>query len=1059
MPFTSRHYSYADLLTLASVSRSLFLSTILCVLMVPSTDVYSQGLNRKESTIGVTKREIRKSSTTPAPSGPRISRAALITSTIEVRLIKGIAKTLMQMRSIIKKLPDGSPQKLEVMKKMLQLQLEQAAYITSKEHDAYEAKWNAWDAKGRKSAEPKLVHTNSSRMWQKFITLSRAVAKEYPKNPELDKLLYNLALGLQFLEREDQAAQVLEQLIKDFPNSPIAGDAYYSLGDHYFDRNEFSLAEKNYKKVIITYKQSQRYLWSIFKLGWTYYNLNDYRRAITYWKQTISRAKNGDKSALLLRDEALRDIVLAFAELGDIPAAVTYFRANGGIKYVNSFLSLLANTFINQGKFQQAIEVLKRIQTMSPSSPEAPQAQSTLVVLAFELGDFEMLWRELRLYAVKYSSQSPWAKSNASNRRLLLETEKDIRELMLYHAKITHKNAQQQKSPQLTAEAATGYQLFLKHFPRAKQFYEVTYNLADLYYFQKKYTLAGRLYLDVNAAGKTKAVIYNDDGKAIRNIHKESTEYMLDSFYKAYEPELKQILAAKEPPKIDAPKKPISHKAANFIRACGTFIRSYPKNTKIKKNCHVYIAETYLRHNHRDNALKYLWIVARQYSTSPSGAKAVESIIPLYQKDRKNLNLAVLELMKIPAYNQGKVGQKLTELLRGVNEETVNLESDAIRRAKGFLKLASEYPNHKEVYKYYFNAAVAFLEGGDYASALKADQVIVTRFKHVPQAEQSLMRMAEMSAIMVHYTAALSYYQKFIQRYPQSKQRNAAILQSCDLSIVVSHNPTTILKDCSYLARTNPLAYRARIEDLLRTYFARKNTSSLTTVTNHYLRLGVDIPSQISAYYKLYIAHGRSVKSAQSSKYASRILNLYNTNRNTVRQNSLARQAVAELLYNQTTPLKQQYHQAKLRGGTIQQVQQSIEAKTLLFQKLENALKNVLAVGDPTWGVAALYEIGYAWENFGDLYTNPPGIKGAKIEDVKQQLAPSAKQAYNTALVTYRKAKTDAQKFKVYSDYNRLVQEGLSRRQGKAISTLDWVLMPDFLGSPASPRAISQNTP
>lgn len=1031
----------------------------LSLMMLISTDVYAQGLNRKESAIGVKQKEKIKTSQGAKQSGPRISRAALLSSTIEVRLIKGIDRTLMQMRNLIKKQPAKSPQKLEVMKKMLQLQLEQSAYITSKEYESYESKWNAWDAKGRKGAEPNLVHTRSSRMWQKFIALSKSVAKEYPKNPDLDKLLYNLALGLQFLEREQEAAKVLEQLIKSYPNSSIAGDAYYSLGDHYFNQNNFQKAEKNYQKVIKTYKQSKRYLWSMFKLGWTYYNLNSYGRAITYWKQTISRSKRGDKGAQLLRDEALRDIVLAFAEVGDVPSAVSYFRTHGGTKYVNQFLTLLGNTLIDQGKFKKAIDVLKKVQTISPSSPDAPAAQSTLVVLAFELGDFNMLWRELRHYAVKYSKDSPWAKSNASNKRLILETEKDIRDLMLYHAKITHKSAQKQKSPRLTEEAANGYKLYLQHFPHTKQFYEATYNLADLYYFQKKYTLAGKLYLDVNSAGKKKAVIYNDDGRPIRNIHKESTEYMLDSFYKAYEPELKRILAAKKPPQKGAAKKQLSNKASNFIRACGTFIRSYPNHKKIKKNCHVYIAETYLRHHHHDSALKYLWIVARQYPNTSSGPKAVESIIPLYQNDKKNLNLAVLELMKIPAYTKGAVGEKLRKLLRGVHEDTVNLESDAIQKAKGFLKLAKKHPNYPEVYKYYFNAAVAFLEGGDYASAMKADHVIVTRFKQVPQAEESLMRLAEISAIMIKYEDALKYYQAYIRRYPQSSRINTAILQSCDLSIVVSDNPAKILKDCAFLARTDSTAYLSRLDDLKHTYTARQDATALNIIASHILKLGVPAYSKINTYHQLYVLSGRSPNSQKGSQYASQILKLYRSSPSTIAQDSSARRAVAEILFAQSAPLKQLYHKVKLQGGTIELVQKSIENKTMHFQRLETALTNVIQVGDPTWGVAALYEIGYAWENFGQLYENPPHIKGTTREDVKKQLAPSAQQAYNAALATFRKAQTDALKFGVYSSYSRLVYEGLSRRNGKNLTSSDWVLMPDFLGSPASAQSLSQTNP
>lgn len=1031
---------------------------VMMALAVPHSHSFGQGLDRKQSELSVKERRSKRSASSEKVTGPRISRAALIASTIEVRLIKGISKTLMQMRNIVKKLPPKSPQKLEVMKKMLQLQLEQAAFITSKEHEKYEQKWNKWIAAGKKGPEPQLVHTNSSRMWQKFIRLSKALAKEYPKHPELDKVYYNLSLGLQFLERHDESAKVLTNLIKKFPNSPIAGDAYYSLGDYYFDKNNFKGAEKNYLKVIHTYKQSKRYLWSMFKLGWTYYNQNNYQRAATYWKQTVARAKSGDKSAQLLRDEALRDLVLALAEIGDIPAAVSYFRANGDAKHVGNFLNLLANTLIDQGKIDRAIEVLKKIQTVAPTSPEAPKSQSTLIVLAYELGNYKMLWRELRLYAVKYSKTSPWAKANAANERLILETEKDIRDLMLYQAKITHKNAQKQKSTALMAEAAKGYQLFLTHFPKAKQFYEVTFNLADLYYFQKKYTLAGRLYLDVTSVGKKQAVIFDENGKPIRNIHRQSTEYMLDSFYKAYEPELKKIQASKEIVSVSSPKKPLSSKASNFIKACGTFLETYPNDKKIKKNCHVYIAETYRRHNHRQKALKYLWIVAKAYPGSKHGEKAVESLIPLYAKDRKSLNLAVLQLMKIPEYQQGKIGDKLRGLLRGVNEETVAGESDHIKRAKGFLKLASESPNYPDAYKYYFNAAEAFEKGKDFPSAVKSYRVVATKFKNVPQAETSLLKMAEISAILMDYDNALKYFKKYARDYPNSKKTSKAVEQSCNLSIVASHSPTQIVRDCQLLARSNPGAYNQTLSDLITTTMAQRNTKSMDALINQYIRSrGVSPTAKIAALHKMFIATGRST----NSPYANQILNLYLQNRAQVTQSQDpgGRIAAAEIVFLKAVPLRDRYHQGKLRGGTITNMQQSIEQKAASLTALDSTYRQVIDTRDPIWGVAALYEIGRAWERFGDLYSNPPGIKGAKIEDVKKQLAPSARQAYNKALTTYRTAQNDASKNGVYTNYSRLVSEAIGRRSGKKLSTSDWVLLPDFLGSPITPKFLSSTGP
>ena len=1015
-------------------------------------EVYAQSINRKETKIGV-KRLERKKKISDEPttlSGPRISKAAILASTVEVRLIKGINNTLQQMRKILRSQPPKSPEKLRIMKRMLQLQLDQAVHITSKEHEQYEQQWTIWNSNGQKGAEPQLVHTKSNRMWLKFTNLSSAIIREYPNNKTLDAVMKNQGLGLEFLNKEDEAAKVYSSLIKNYPNSSYAGDAYHSLGDYYFQKNQYDNAIRNYKMVIDKHRNSQRYPWSLFKLGWSYYNKENHRKALSMWKRTVIHAKKGNAYSQTLRKEALRDMVYAFAEIGDVNSAISYFRSNGGDDYVSRFLSLLASTLVDQGKFENAVSAYKKLQSLTPRAEEAPQAQSSLIALVFELGNYNRLWSELRLYARLYGKNSPWSKSQ-SDKRLVLETQVNVRNEILYYSKLTHSNAQKTKSIQLMDQAEKGYILYLTQYPKSRQSVEVKFNLADLLYFRKNYTKAGRLYLEITMLGKDKAIVVDENGKRIKNIHHDSASFMLDSFYKAYEPELKKILILKNPIDLSKPKKQLSLKAGNFVKACGTYLSFYQRDKKIEKNCNVFIAETYYRLNDRELALKHLWIVARKYPGTKQGQKAVTSILPLYKNDINGLNLALIEFRKIPAYNQGPIAKKLRDLHRGVHEEFVAKEKKHIEKAKGFLKLASTYPDYNEAYKYYYNASLAFIAGGDLVSALEADKVIVSKYPKVPEAEQSLLRMAEMSENLVEYNNALRYYFLYSKRYPNSKKLVGALQKACDLGLVIYSDPQKVLKSCGPLKTKSIGGYVYAFEGIIQSLYARQDYDQLKQFTSIYLNTqGVDTAKKIKVLFLVYASTKKSNGVNAAAAYGNNIIKLFSSNKAQVSKDPKALENVANVYFDKVKPVAEQFASKQLRGGTLAVMSKSLEIINSSLVNLQAQFTQVVALGNANWGVAAQFEIGKAYLSYASQLKDPPGIKGASLADVKKQLLPQANQAQAKALEYFRAAQSSMEKFNVYSPYSLKVAGAISKIKGGKTTTDDWVMLPDFLGSPTT---------
>src|SRR6185503_9723956 len=89
------------------------------------------------------------------------------------------------------------------------------------------------------------------------------------------------------------------------------------------------------------------------------------------------------------------------------------------------------------------------------------------------------------------------------------------------------------------------YNLFLASYPKAREVPEVKYNEADIYYFNKVYKEAGKLYLDITLMGKDKAIIIDPKSGKSRNIHQESARYMLDSYATLFDPEYKALTKRK----------------------------------------------------------------------------------------------------------------------------------------------------------------------------------------------------------------------------------------------------------------------------------------------------------------------------------------------------------------------------------------------------------------------------------------------------------------------------------------------------------------------------------
>ncbi|MEZ4744279.1 MAG: hypothetical protein R3B45_17825 [Bdellovibrionota bacterium] len=161
--------------------------------------------------------------------------------------------------------------RFELLLRLGSTYVERHDYLRTREIEFYSQLFDLWSEKGQKGIPPKIDYKESKKELRKAADTYRKLVIEFPHHPRTDLVLLVLAQTLSRLGNEN-AILFYNQLLKSHPDSSFVPDAYLALAEHYFDHNKLDDAIKNYRYVM-NFKDHRVYPYSIYKLGWAYYNL------------------------------------------------------------------------------------------------------------------------------------------------------------------------------------------------------------------------------------------------------------------------------------------------------------------------------------------------------------------------------------------------------------------------------------------------------------------------------------------------------------------------------------------------------------------------------------------------------------------------------------------------------------------------------------------------------------------------------------------------------------------------------------------------------------------
>ena len=710
---------------------------------------------------------------------------------------------IAQFEEFLKRYPEEARYTPDVMYRLAELYYEKAEDDLSVATTQYEAQLKLVEAGKLAVAppEPPLRFDRSISLYNQLLT-------QFPDYRYNDGTYYLLGYCLEKQGDFDAALGPYKTLIAKYPGSKFVPEAWYRIGDHYFDLS----SDDDIKKSIdaythaIAFKDQALFDKGLYKLGWAYYKVDDFDRAVENFIGLLDfyeakSAASGVSAGGDLLNEALQYTAISFADekWGSVDKAKAWFARIGVRAYEGEIFRRLGDVSFDQGdaKDAETVAAYRMFLSLKPNDPTAPKVQGKIVEMYERSRDFDKASAEREALVANYGPKTSWAEANKHDPDVI-KAAQDLSERSLYSSAIFHhKQALAYKNDNKSdlafkefKAAAQGYGTYLDRFPHAKDAYDLTYYYGEC------------LFNSLDYAGAAKQYVAVRDSNANNTHTQEAAEAAVDSLQreilleqKSGKLEARPVLTATQRKEGEEIKPaPIPPAIQGYIDAVDAYVALFPKcegAAAFAYNVGVF----YYSYNQFDECRKRFQGVIMKYPDEKVAKLATNLIVETYlaTKDWKNVEdqsglLAegackadpksdtCVTLTKFKLSGRFKLADELMakgnfdaasakyiQLVDEVQAQAKAGNEDSIREAK---QLADKALN---------NAAVCLEKSQRFDSALQIYERLYKQFPDSPLADNALFRVAVNAEKSYDFDRALERYTNLVKNYPTSKNRPAAM--------------------------------------------------------------------------------------------------------------------------------------------------------------------------------------------------------------------------------------------------------------------------------------------
>ena len=943
----------------------------------------------------------------------------------EKKLEKVIDQEIAELFKLTQKYA-SSNQRGELWLRLAELYGEKSRFIEYRLQSEYDRKLADWERTEKKTLRPSLDLRFATDYNKKAVQLYDWFQRDFPNDRRMDQVLFFLGYNSFELGNVKKGEEYYKQLVEKYPQSIFVAESHFALGEYYFENEKWAEALPHYARVLQD-KASRVKSFAMYKIAWCQYRLGDVAKGMKSLESVIrsglaaeERERSGqgrNVSRIRLASEALRDLVIFFAEAGDFQRANTYFRQFGKEEQVLQIMDRLGGMYSDSGRRQAAEFIYRELLDANPTGEKAFDYQLQIVQGYSASGDSNTFKKELFRWVEEYGPDSRWHVANSGKADLMKRADETREKTLRNYILQLHKEAQKSRSQVTQKIAKEGYQVYIRSFASSPLRGEMHFYFGELLYDMGDYEQAGANY------------VWVVENAPRSRFHEDAILNSIIALERTLTPEAE--LRSKIGKSQD--RFPFGPNEERFALAVERYVKIYPSSSRAV-DARFKLGRIHYIHNQFDEAIKIFQAIVRDYPKSKVATFSANLILDIFniRKDYDSMARVGQEFLKNPNL-KGQLDVDVEGIVERASFKKgtdLELEKDYMGAAVEFEKFYLNNPKSALVTSSAFNAGVNFERAGIVSKSLKLyDRVLQTK-----DAESLALRI-KARQLQARLYEKTGQYEKAAAEFEAFATENPKDPLSPDLwyNVAVIYDG---LRKSQKAIRAYEKFYEtsrkaSKTEAIFRIGEIYERMEKWLTASKYYERYltdgGRDTKKIIEAHLKLGQLHKRMGKVDAADSWFRKTLG-YQRRMGKSEAPSGSEQA-AEARFELASRQLANFKQMRLPRNPADQ-QKVLKQKLNFLNQLNSEFLEVIKFDDAEFVVASLMALGSAYENMTQSILGTPvpaGLNPDQTKAYKEELEKFVAPIRQKAVENYRGAVDKGFEFQVYNAQLALAQNALSR--------------------------------